>query len=182
MRIIILVLMLGMIIGACSSNESEKLLSKITKGSKKYSIEDFTRFGFKIGEEYDSDELPYAQSVYWGFWKDIDAPEPSRIRSLGRNPGGMVEFEIRFYSSHKDAMNYGIKYADDATGENAVLIKHKSLWPEGIRNRRTSGGPDGSPLPKYGDYVVFANFIIICEGVSSKESFQNCTNFLKNLE
>ena len=61
----------------------------------------------------------------------MKAKEPIRIRSLGRNAGGMMEFEIRFYSSHEDAVTYGVKYADDATGENKVLTKEESLWLRG---------------------------------------------------
>ena len=122
-------------------------------------------------------------AVFWGFWKDVESDEGSaRFQSLGGSAGGMREFEIRFYASHEDAVNHGIKYADDATGQNAVLTKQESLWPEGIRNRRTSGGPDGSPLPKFGDYVIFGNLIVFCEGMSSEEAIQNCSIFLKNLE
>ena len=183
MRNFLFILIIITIFCACSSNESEKLLSKISEGSKVYSIEDFSKFGLKIGEEYDSSELPHAQSVYWVFWKDVEADEGSaRFQSLGGSVGGMREFEIRFYASHEDAVNHGIKYADDATGQNAVLTKQESLWPEGIRNRRTSGGPDGSPLPKFGDYVVFGNLIVFCEGMSSGEAIGNCSRFLKNLE
>ena len=183
MRNFLVVLIIITIFCACSSNESEKLLGKISEGSNVYSIEDFSKFGLKIGEEYDSSELPYSQSVYWGFWKDVEADEGSaRFQSLGGSVGGMREFEIRFYASHEDAVNHGIKYADDATGQKAVLTKQESLWPEGIRNRRTSGGPDGSPLPKFGDYVIFGNLIVFCEGMSSEEAILNCTNFLKNLE
>ena len=183
MRKFLLIFIIVSVFYSCSSSESEKLLSKISDVSKVYSIEDFSEFGLKIGEEYDSSDLPHAQSVYWGFWKDVEADEGSaRFQSLGGSVGGMREFEIRFYDSHEDAVNHGIKYADDATGRNAVLTKQESLWPEGIRNRRTSGGPDGSPLPKFGDYVIFGNLIVFCEGMSSEEAIQNCSRFLKNLE
>ena len=56
-----------------------------------YSIQDFLKTGFKTIKEYDVDELPLAQSVFWGFWDNgILGPK---------------EFEIRFYNSHKDALN-----------------------------------------------------------------------------
>ena len=71
----------------------------------------------KIGEKYDSNDLPSALSVYWGFWKDVDADEGSaRFQSLGGSVGGMRDFEIRFYASHADAVKYGTKFAINATG------------------------------------------------------------------
>ena len=183
MRKFLLIFIIVSVFYSCSSSESEKLLSKISDVSKVYSIEDFSEFGLKIGEEYDSSELPHAQSVYWGFWKDVEADEGSaRFQSLGGSVGGMRDFEIRFYASHADAVKYGTKFAINATGPDAVLTKKESLWAEGLKNRRTSGGPDGSPLPKYGGYVIYGNLILLCEGVSSEEAIQNCSRFLKNLE
>ena len=93
----------------------------------------------------------------------------------------MRDFEIRFYNSHEEAINHGRKYAENASGENAVLTKKKSLWPIGIKNRRTSGGPDGSPLPKYGGYVVYSNFILLCEGVNLEQSIKTCSKIIFEL-
>ena len=165
-----------------SCNESQDLLNQFTDNSYVYTIDDFKNINLKIGEKYDNSDLPYSNSVYWGFWKDKDADEGSaRFQSLNGSVGGMRDFEIRFYNSHEEAINYGQKYAENASGENAVLIKKKSLWPIGIKNRRTSGGPDGSPLPKYGGYIVYSNFILLCEGVNLEQSIKTCSNIIFEL-
>ena len=182
MRVYLAILIFFMFVLACS-NSDDVIISQITDTTNKYSIEDFEKFGFKKGEKYDNSKLPNSKSVYWGFWKDDTADEGSaRFQSLGKSVGGMREFEIRFYETHKEALDDGSIYAKNVTGPNAVLTKKESLWPEGIRNRRTSGGPDGSPLPKFGGYVVYGNFILLCEGVNQEQSIQSCSNFINNLE
>ena len=164
---------------ACSGSQN-LVLSQFTVKSNSYSISDFTKIGFKIGETYDNSDLPNSISVYRGFWKDKDADEGSaRFQSLGGSVGGMRDYEIRFYDNYDQALKFGQKYAEDATGENAVLTKKNSLWPTGIKNRRTSGGPDGSPLPKYGGYVIYANFILLCEGVNLDQSLKTCSKIIQ---
>ena len=182
MKKILIASLCGYLFISCSLGSSSENIGHITDVPNIYSIEDFKKFGVKIGEKYDSKELPYSLSVYWIFWKDVNADEGSaRFQSLGGSVGGMREFEIRFYSSHDEAVTFGSKYADNTTGSDAVLTKQESLWSEGLKNRRTSGGPDGSPLPKYGGYIIYGNFILICEGISNQQSHQNCSNLIKNL-
>ena len=182
MKKILFTSLLVILLVSCSQKSNDDLIDQITDISNIYSIEDFEKFKFKIGEKYDNKELPYSLSVYWGFWKDDEADEGSaRFQSLGGSVGGMRDYEIRFYSSHDEAVTYGQKYADNATGPNAVLTKKESLWNEGIKNRRTSGGPDGSPLPKYGGYVIYGNFVLLCEGISLEQSIQSCNNLIRNL-
>jgi len=183
MKKILLLIALLLIVYGCRSEPSDEWINQITDAPNAYSIEDFKKLGLKIGEKYDNKDLPNSLSVYWGFWKDSDADEGSaRFQSLGGSVGGMRDFEIRFYSSHDDAVNYGSSYAENATGPDAVLTKKESLWAEGIKNRRTSGGPDGSPLPKYGGYAIYGNFILLCEGVSLDQSLQTCSNLIRNLD
>ena len=164
---------------ACNGSQ-DIVLSQFTEISKNYSISDFTEIGLKIGENYDNSDLPNSISVYRGFWKDKDADEGSaRFQSLGGSVGGMRDYEIRFYENYDQALKFGQKYAEDATGENAVLTKKNSLWPTGIKNRRTSGGPDGSPLPKYGGYVIYSNLILLCEGVNLDQSLKTCSKIIQ---
>ncbi len=166
---------------SCSEPQNS-LLPQISNTSDTYSIDDFVDLGFKIGEKYDNVDLPKSESVYWGFWKDKDADEGSaRFQSLGGSVGGMRDFEIRFYENHSYAVEYGKIYAEDSSGKNAVLTKKKALWSTGIKNRRTSGGPDGSPLPKYGGYAIYGNFIILCEGVNLDQSLKTCSKLINEL-
>lgn len=166
-----------------SCNQSQlKILPQISDSEQIYSINDFKNLGFKIGEKYDNADLVKSESVYWGFWKDKDADEGSaRFQSLGGSVGGMRDFEIRFYSSHSEAVQYGQVFAEDSSGEDAVLTKKNAMWSTGIKNRRTSGGPDGSPLPKYGGYAIYGNFIILCEGVNLEQSLETCSKLINEL-
>ena len=92
----------------CLSDPSNEQLNQVTNTPNIYSIEDFKNLGLKIGEKYDSNDLPGALSVYWGFWKDVNADEgTARFQSLGGSVGGMRDFEIRFYASHAEAVKYG---------------------------------------------------------------------------
>ena len=183
MKKVLLPIVILLIVSGCAWELSNERIDQVTKISNIYSIEDFKEMGLKIGEKYNNEDLPNSLSVYWGFWKDVDADEGSaRFQSLGGSVGGMRDFEIRFYPSHNDAVNYGTKFAENATGQDAVLTKKESLWAEGIKNRRTSGGPDGSPLPKYGGYAIYGNFILLCEGISLDQSLQTCSNLIRNLD
>lgn len=164
------------------SEPQKSLIPQISNTTSTYAIDDFKEIGFKIGEQYDNKDLPKSKYVYWGFWKDKDADEGSaRFQSLGGSVGGMRDFEIRFYDNHTDAVEFGKIYAEDSSGENAVLTKKNTLWPVGIKNRRTSGGPDGSPLPKYGGYTIYGNFIILCEGVNLDQSLKTCSKIINEL-
>tara|TARA_B100000131_G_scaffold47090_1_gene41782 strand:- start:49 stop:594 length:546 start_codon:yes stop_codon:yes gene_type:complete len=177
-----LILIIMTIIFVSCDQSQVKILPQISNTEHIYSIDDFKNIGFKIGEKYENIDLDKSESVYWGFWKDKDADEGSaRFQSLGGSVGGMRDFEIRFYSSHSDAVEYGQVYAEDSSGEDAVLTKKNAMWPTGIKNRRTSGGPDGSPLPKYGGYAIYGNFIILCEGVNLEQSLETCSKLINEL-
>ena len=52
---------------------------------------------------------------------------------------------------------------------------------ERLKNRRTSAGPDGSPLPKYAAYIIYGNFILICEGMAPEQSIESYVNLTVNL-
>ena len=56
-----------------SCNGSQNILNQITNSSHIYMIDDFKNIDLKIAEQYDNSDLPYSESVYWGFWKDEDA-------------------------------------------------------------------------------------------------------------
>ena len=166
---------------SCSDSELN-ILPQVSNVDQIFSIEDFKNIGFKIGDKYDNINLPKSKSVYWGFWKDKDADEGSaRFQSLGGSVGGMRDFEIRFYVNHYEAVEYGQIYAEDSSGEDAVLTSKNAMWSTGIKNRRTSGGPDGSPLPKYGGYAIYGNFIILCEGVNLEQSLKTCSKLINEL-
>ncbi len=165
------------IYGCGSSSEDIQVIEKISNSGIILSDKEFINSGFKVNKNYDVTELPNAISALYG-WKSIDGE-------------GSKDFEIRIYKSHEDAINYGTVYADEATGEDAIIRKRDASWKEGIKDRRTistptDGGSIGAAIgsnssPKYGDYIIYENLIILCEGHKSKESMERCSLLIQSL-
>ena len=57
-------------------------------------------------------------------------------------------------------------------GEDADQYRLNPTWEEGQRDRWTTGGHSGAvtgivpsgPAPKYGDYAIVGNVLMLCEG------------------
>jgi len=165
------------IYGCGSSSEDIQVIEKISNSGIILSDKEFINSGFKVNKNYDVTELPNAISALYG-WKSIGGE-------------GSKDFEIRIYKSHEDAINYGTVYADEATGEDAIIRKRDASWKEGIKDRRTistptDGGSIGAAIgsnssPKYGDYIIYENLIILCEVHKSKESMKRCSLLIQSL-
>jgi len=159
---------------ACSSSEEVFVpMDKISDQGKLLSLDDFKSTGFKKSNEYNVKELPGAISAFYGFMKnELGDPE---------------DYELRFYSSHNDAVNLGTKYADNIVGENACISKDCSLWLENL-NQRThlEGGRNntwnGTKAAKYNNYVIYNNMILFCPGYDESDSMKNCTIFIGKFE
>mgnify|MGYP001360102304 CR=1 len=164
----------------CSSGETEKeqnIVEKITTSDTIFTLDSLSKTGFKKNKTYNVEKLPNADSAYFG-WKKFGSDGPK-------------DFEIRFYKSHTDAIEYGKSYADEATGEDAIITKSNATWKEGIKDRRlistpTDGGSIGAAIgsnssPKYADYIIYGNMIILCEGWDSDESLERCSNFISGI-
>ena len=124
---------------------------------------------FKLNDEYDVDGLDDAVSAIYGFY--------------GEDPYKRLEYEIRFYPDHATALSAGVDFADEATGADAVVLKSIQRWDEGISDRRQCAGNGGHHSgkcdnPKYFDYVVIGNMIMMCQGKDSMASIQACTNLM----
>ena len=139
-----------------------------------FSLDNFENIDFKIYKKYDVSELPNALEAYYGFWGSSDYERR--------------EFELRFYSSNKIAKSSGTFFAEEATGEDAIIKKSDATWKEGIKDRRFVG-PFGTSRnrPKYLGYVIFGNVIVLCPSeVSEKvigawDPIENCRNMLSKL-
>ena len=122
--------------------------------------------GFKKNHEYKVDDLPGAVSAYFGFIKnDLGDPE---------------DYEIRFYNNHSDAIELGIKYTDNVTGENGCISKDCALWEEGLKHRIRMSDL-GTLHPKYMSYIVYNNFILMCPGYDEGEALSKCTSIINKL-
>ena len=167
--IIALTTLLSVFAIACGSNSGDgpheaDQLQKITASDRIFTAEDFLAIGMKKSKEYDVTGLTGATSAIYGFWK----------------PGGgeSVEYEIRFYPSHDEAVSNGTSFADEVTGPDGAVASDDVTWKEGTRDRRTSGftigGGGGSLAVKYGDYIIHSNVLILCQGRDSAQSLDRC--------
>ncbi len=162
---------------SCSGDSDKNSDIDIFDGSYdnlNFSLDNFKDIDFKIYKEYDVSELPNALEAYYGFWGSSDYERR--------------EFELRFYPSNEIAKSSGVFFAEEATGEDAIIKKADATWKEGIKDRRFVG-PFGSSRnrPKYLGYVIFGNVIVLCPSEVSEKvigawnPIENCRNMLSKL-
>ena len=73
-----------------------------------------------------------------------------------------------------------------------MLREDKATWTADLRERReckgdTGGGPVAHHIgkciaPKYGDYVVVGNMVLLCQGDDSKMSLQHCATLVQGIQ
>jgi hypothetical protein len=161
---------------ACGSDDSgvsavaDGPIEKIDTTERIYTPDDIKNAAFfKHDDDYDVDGLEGATAALYGFY--------------GSDPYARLEYEVRFYPDHETAMGIGVNYADEATGADAVLLKDIQRWDEGISDRRQCAGNGGHHSgkcdnPKYFDYVVVGNMIVMCQGKDSENSIQACADLM----
>ena len=164
------IIILAFLLISCSGDSEKDSKLDIFDGrydSKVFTKDSFNELEFKFSKEYDVSELPDAIEAHYGFWK-------------------RREFEIRFYPSNQIAKSSGTFYAEEATGEDAIIKKSDATWKEGIKDR-SGVSFFGAPNPKYLAYVVFGNVIVLCPSeVSSAvkgawDPIENCRDMLTKL-
>tara|TARA_B100000900_G_C20520108_1_gene691811 strand:- start:353 stop:895 length:543 start_codon:yes stop_codon:yes gene_type:complete len=161
-----------LITGCSSVNNLEAVKNDIFDGSYDnliFSKESFNSLDFKFSKEYDVSGLPNALEAHYGFFK-------------------RREFEIRFYPSNELAVSSGVFFADEVTGDDAIIKKSDASWKEGIKDRMTSGAfGNKKNTPKYMDYVVLGNMIVLCpieissSELGATEPMENCRMLLSEL-
>ena len=183
---LIIPLIFILIISGCSgSDENANKIDKITDTEKIFTIDDLTKTGFKKNKTYKTDDLPGANSAYYGFTSKKDS-NGKRIS---------VDYEVRFFDSHEDAKNIGVSLVEERVGKEAKLTKNDATWKEGVKEARTCGGDSGHGkgyslvvasstcnLAKYNDYYIYGNMILLCQGKDDLESQKNCNEILLILE
>ncbi len=170
-----IILALSFIFFSCSLSENNNENDDIFNGDYDNLIlskKSFDDIGFKFSKEYDVSDLPDALSAFYGFW--------------GPNSFDRLSYELRFYPSNQTAKSSGGFYAEEVTGSDAILKKSEASWKEGIKDR--SGTTfTGTNMPKYLDYVVFGNTIILCPSEKSSavtgvsDPIINCKNLLNEV-
>lgn len=177
-KILIIIVAIISLMG-CSSewSKSTEILQSIVPENRLFNIKDLEAIGFKKNREYNVDGLEGVLESWNGFWA------PDRKDMLQQK-----EYELRFYLSHSNAVNLGEALAQEVTGKNAKLKKSEVTWKEGVKDRRQiigrEGGSRNSTGPKHGNYAIFGNLIMLCEGPEgiSLEVCWKLITALKNLD
>ncbi len=151
-------------IAACGSADTGGV-QKVTPSESVVEIVDFVSVGFKKTKQYDVAELPAGVDAWQGYW--------------GPDPYSRKQYELRFYTSHEDAVEYGPALAEEVTGEDAAAYRKNPTWKEGAKDRwQSARGMSGlmpsGPSPKYGDYLIFGNVLMLCEGADSRQGLERC--------
>ncbi len=185
-----LLIFLSLAIVACGGNADSSssasssaavIFEQIEDNGENYTIDDFIDIGYKKGKTVKESKLMDGMiNAYWGFWK-----VPYKDWS-GKD---MIDYELRFFNSHSDAISMGENSADLRTGENAQIRKKSTSdpkavhpigadWPELLKEARECQGDGGHHtgaciIPKYADYKIFGNVIILGQGADLEESHKN---------
>lgn len=160
------------ILTGCSSGgpaggqaQPQKTIQKFTPSTRVYTADDLRTAGLRVNRDYDVAGLPFATSAHHGF---LD----------------QKEFEARLYTSHADAATRGAEAALLVTGPKAV-VTGQVPWAEGASDRRKCVGRPGTANAncgaKYGDFMVFGNIVLLCEGHDSETALQTCQALVSRL-
>ena len=158
---------------SCGGGSDNDSVPKISTSGRIIFVDELLATSFKELREYGTDGLPGATAVIHGFLRDgSDA----------------FDYEVRFYESHAEAVEFGTPLAEEGSGRNAVIKEDDALYKEGIRDRRVVIGSlvgaieGGSVGPKYGGYVIYENLILLCQGSGLEQSFERCGLLTKALQ
>jgi hypothetical protein len=161
-------------VGAAPEKPAASNFQKIRPTDHLYSVDEVVTAGFKQSKEYDVAGLDQATAAIYGFY--------------GADAYKRQEYEIRFYPTHADAVQYGVPLAEESVGETAKLTEEDATWDEGVRERREcQGNVRGSHhvgkclFPKYYDFAVLGNMVVLCQGHDVAESNTNCEQLFKIL-
>ena len=183
-------LTVNMLIFSCGGSEdpetgvsSDIVFEQIEDHSKVLSIDDFESIGFKSVRSVKQDKLMDGMiNAYYGFRK---VP----IKDWAGKD--IVDYELRFFESHQEAIAKGERSADLRTGENAQLRKNDASdpnathpiaadWPELLKDaRECQGNIVGSHhaglcmSPRYAEFKIFGNVIILGQGGDLEESYEH---------
>ena len=161
----ILFYLICIVLFSCSSDQEDVIVyEKIIEPNFDIDIENVDLKGFKLGKNYEVNELPNAEIVRSAIYNKKD-------------------LEIRKYFSQADALEFGEIYAKSVTGNDAIVSGDDVMWEEGAKDRRKCVPRAGTSesgcdqKARFGDYIIMGNMIILCEGLSTEESMVLCYEF-----
>ena len=115
---------------SCGGSSSEVEFVQIFSDSNIHNEEDLKNLGIKKGKKYKVEGLNKANAAIFAFYKKPGEKEA-------------IEYEIRFYDNHNDAVDAGVPMAKERVGPNAKLKKEYATWDEGLKDARQCGGAGG---------------------------------------
>ena len=158
---------------ACGSSDSGSSgdsapqgFQQITDLETVFEPDDLSAIGFKKARSYDLEGLPGASDAIFGFW---------RIAS-----GDPIDYEVRFYTNHADAVELGTALAEEGSGADAVLDADEATYKEGVKDRRMivgsgiGGGARSGTGPRYGGYAIYGNIVMLCAGAAGEQALERC--------
>ena len=142
--------------------QPQQTIQKFTPSARVYTADDLRAAGLKVNRDYDVAGLPFATSAHHGFLNQ-------------------KEYEARLYVSHADAATRGAEAALLVTGPKAV-VTGQVPWDEGATDRRKCvGAINANCGARYGDFLVYGNIVLLCEGRDSETSLQTCRELVSRL-
>lgn len=167
---------------ACGSNDSSGGASEsapagfqqVTDIETIFTPDDLKAIGFKQSRSYDVETLPGATAAIFGFWR-IAAGDP-------------IDYEVRFYENHADAVELGTALADEGSGADAILTEDNATYKEGVKDRRmivgsgVGGGARSGTGPRYGGYAIYGNIAMLCGGAAGEQALDRCEELATALQ
>ena len=155
------------LIAACASSEPAAPLERVVDDSRVFIVDDVRTAGMKTSKQYNVTDLPGGVDAWYGFI---------------RTESGPLDIEARFYASHAEAVSLGTEYAQNVSGDDADIEEDTTMWPVGYKNRqrmRSGGSSDlaawsGQRGPNYGDFVIYGNVVLLCQGDTPIQSVETC--------
>ena len=143
----LLTLITTILLTSCGNNsetidiKEEIKTSLITNIDLNYEIKDFVDAGWKENKKLDNTGFKSTEGIWYGFFNRRDA-------------------EIWIYDSHSSAIEYGLKYAEEA-----------------INKRPTNRDPTNPTSIRYHAYLITGNTLILCE-----DNLEDCIELLSKIE
>ena len=147
-----------------TTNSAEQGFQQVMDIEMTFDPDDLSAIGFKKARSYDLEGLPGASDAIFGFW---------RIAS-----GDPIDYEVRFYANHADAVALGTALAEEGSGADAVLDEDEATYKEGVKDRRMivgsgiGGGARSGTGPRYGGYAIYGNIVMLCAGAAGDQALE----------
>ena len=110
-------------------------VSRILNPGLSLTFDDYVAGGWKKSKQYDTDTVPEATDIWYGFFNSKD-------------------IEVRFYDSHEIAKSYGFDNAAEAIDQS---------FREGGQYGSSNRGAGSSAVTKYKAFIVVGNTVMLCE-------------------